>query len=86
MAKKTKKKTKKGIRPPKKPKGTLICPNCLKKKKGIAIDNYILCAFCGLVIYKPPGSLEQINAPGFIIKPRKKQRKIEQSKKKKQNK
>lgn len=71
MTKKTKKKTRKGIRPPKKPKGTLICPNCLKKKKGIAIDNYILCFYCGLVIYKPPGSLEQINAPGFIIKPRK---------------
>ncbi len=47
----------------------LICPNCKKDKKSKKLkDGYIICTYCGLVVYKIKYSLEQIDAPGFIKK------------------
>lgn len=45
----------------------LVCPNCYKNMKSLKLDDgYIICAWCGLVVYKQKHSLEQIDAPGFI--------------------
>ncbi len=44
----------------------LVCPLCLKDKKTKTLDDgYVVCAYCGLVIFKQNYSLEKIDAPGF---------------------
>lgn len=51
----------------KKAKNRLVCPLCYKDKKAKKLDDgYIVCAYCGLVLFKQLYSLECIDAPGFV--------------------
>ena len=80
VAKTKKNKTKKTKKKKHKKKSTLyphlnnvdikyICPGCLKPKKAKKLhDGYVICAWCGLVVYKVPGAYDDIDAPGFILK------------------
>ena len=60
----------------KKAKIKLVCPDCYKNMNPKKLnDGYIVCAYCGVVVFKQAYSLEPIDAPGFIEVPIKKIRK-----------